>query len=418
MKSIDQSGISVEIADRIKLQFTSNEIVKLGVREYLLAASSMEHTVNNSCADRITMNTCKIPQNIRDNLESAIDSDSSSNHTSSLDDPHLALLSGNQYDISIDDEEDYVTGFDEMEEEQMQLEECLAVSGDTSSFSRCVDKTLLQVFREWLGCPETLGITEAAFTKLFELMHFYKPTFTDADLKCFPTTGKGLVYLNPKYFENIKFRNLSEYREETDDYPEIVAQKKRVPVRKKVAMTIANVKLFAERDNLAVAATNNSAAEAAAGSDSDDEDKTSVRSVICNSSDDELCNIGEQNDGNEADDDDDEENNVFNKGPRNQSIPDLNEVECQVQEIDLGDMDGVDKQMELDEENNKIKQEMAYFGIENVLTGKNPGLIDHSGFENVLKAMMVLNNTVLSDFFVDKCFGEFDTIMVSEYNCT
>jgi hypothetical protein len=60
--------------------------------------------------------------------------------------------------------------------------------------------------------------------------------------------------------------------------------------------------------------------------------------------------------------------------------------------------------MQVEAENNKTVQEMAYFGVENVLTGQNPGLLDQKGLENVLKALLVLNKHILSDFFVDKCF--------------
>jgi hypothetical protein len=207
--------------------------------------------------------------------------------------------------------------------------------------------------------------------------------------------------LPKKHFARIKFRDLNEYRPETDDFPEpVIVKRKRVRILSKTVTATA----FTMKEPTVSAQL----PESELPDDSDDEeDNVSIVSEFCSSNSEagdepDTCDKQDsenESDGNEADDESDNE-----KSSQFEEEEEEEEVECIVQELNINDIDGVDQQMKDNEANNKLVQEMAYFGIEHVLTGRNPGLIDHRGFQNVLKAMLVLNNTILSDFFVDKCF--------------
>jgi hypothetical protein len=193
------------------------------------------------------------------------------------------------------------------------------------------------------------------------------------------------VKLPKKHFANVKFRNLNEYRPVTDDFPEPI--KKTKPLRGLAAKRVAGPSLPA------LLPLNDERSDEEESGD-EEEDNISVISERCNSSDD---------DGNAADTECEE----GQRRPKQTRMPPPQELACQVEQVivsDQKDADGVDRQMQVEAENNKTVQEMAYFGVENVLTGQNPGLLDQKGLENVLKALLVVNKHILSDFFVDKCF--------------
>jgi hypothetical protein len=238
-----------------------------------------------------------------------------------------------------------------------------------------------------LGSPSTLGITEASFGELLRRIHLYKPTFTPKDLNSFPKTGKGLVYLPKKHFVNIIFRDLHEYSRDTDDFANIAMKEQPVNVVPNNTTETPDDLAIPEMDLIAVIEQHHC---------SDDVDDVSDTRSVCSEDDD---------DGNIADDESDADENEVTEFIENDAI--IKEV------LVIGDVDGIDQQIKLIEENNKLIQEMAYLGIENVLVGKNPGLIDHRSYENVLKTMMVLNNSVLSGYFVDKLFTKTNNLQVS-----
>jgi hypothetical protein len=391
-ETVSEGGISPEVAQRIRDQFSPNHIKKLGIGVYLLDATvvPIDNFVRNEpVSGLVRTRAIEILQPIPDS--------SSANEMPLLDEPEeQPFIDGDedQYDIGSDDEQI----IDEVDKKEDVWE------WEVENTAHQRQKTMLEVFRAWLGCPQTLGITEAAFSQLFLLFQLYKPTISAEGWKKFPITGKGLVYLPKKHFANVKFRNLRDYQKDTDKFPDIVVMKK--PAIRRVRKIItANALLTTNHP--ALSALNRLAVVEKEDDESDgDDDDESVVSELCSSSDSDGDDVIHENDGNEADCEDNNENQKL--------IIESDEDECEVEEVAIDDdvdgvdVDGVDKQIQFDEANNKCVQEMAYFGVENVLIGKNPGLVDHRGFENVLKAMMVLNNTVLSDYFVNKCFDRFD----------
>jgi hypothetical protein len=207
-------------------------------------------------------------------------------------------------------------------------------------------KELADVISEWSVSLRNIGYSQASYDELFKLIHKYKPTFTKEDLKKFPKSGKGLCYLPEGCYKNITFRNLLDYDEETNDFPE---------------------------------------------NDYDDNSST-TSSVSVNSrrSDDEdACDADESD--NELDE-----------------IAVLPAVDCYDR--------GIEPQIALIEENKIAVQELAYFGIENVLTGKCPGILDCREYVNVLKAIATLDENALSDDMVNELFKkELDEVSYLSY---
>jgi hypothetical protein len=389
--SVRQCGISGIIADRIRYLLSPSEIRKLGLEQYLVEAIVVPRELPMCSDDRI-MPTRRLPGKVIFEVGPV---DLPSNDVPPMDDSVAEPFE------SIPERE-----WEDFDEEQFLIEEVdteQQFNGFVNHLEQidelhCSKKTLLEVFRLWLGFPETLGITEAAFSKLFELFQLYKPSFCEDDLRRFPKTGKGLVYLPKKHFANVRFRDLNEYCPATNDFPtQIMKPKGRVrQIPQKVTGRIRTA-----IEPPAIPPTTKSTEES-----SDEEDNVSVTSELCKSGSDDEEIVDD--DGNEADNEGDD--NVSNHSEDELIVEENN---------DPGDYDGVNAQMKQNEADNKFVQELAYFGIENVLTGKNPGLIDHRGFENVLKAMLVLNTSVLSDFFVDKCFpNPKDINMVSKKTIT
>jgi hypothetical protein len=380
IKGLRESSLSAVVAERLRFTFSPIEIDKLRLQHHIDKALAKQiETDSNSNKGRLaTVRSVDVTSVIPFDDDEAMSVDNA-------DIPLASIVEGEEeeYDFS-DDDQNFIEEIDGAQD--LDIDPSVVLYQESNCEQ--VRYTMLDVFRIWLGCPSTLPHTQQSFTGLFTLLHLHKPTMLPDNYKGLPRTGNGFLLLPKKYFENVKFRNLNEYRPKTDDFPEPKVSEKRIPIRRKLKPIN---KPPSQPNHLALVAQNE---EQESESDSEEDDNISIVSERCNSSDDD--------DGNAAD----SEGEGAVERPRKLPNP-LQHLDCEVEQVissNLKDADGVDSQMQLEAENNKQIQEMAYFGIENVLTGRNPGLFDQKGFENVLKAMLVLNENILSEFFVDKCF--------------
>jgi hypothetical protein len=368
---------------------SKREIAKLGLKQRIEQALVEPTAINQVPNDqpvhnRIQSTSASVhfqcPVNTVESADTVMETTSGNNNNDTNNAP---ILEGDDDEYGFSDEDQYSN-------QQVDDEDLEVYSPISSNIAKGtnVQKTLLEVLREWLANPTTLGITEEAITQLVRLIHLYKPTFGPNDLPRFPTTGKGIVKLPKKHFVHVKFRDLNEYRSDTKDFPEVVITKK-IPVRSP-PKRITETKV---QPPSAVAGRNNEEDEDI--SDNNEEDNISLVSEQCDDSDSD-----DGRDGNLADSEG--EGDEVEKPMLVDHLEDC-DVEMVVGD-DVNDADGVNKQMDDDENNKKLVSEMAYFGVENVLTGRNPGLLDHRGFQNVIKAIALLSDYCLSDFFVDKFF--------------
>ena len=243
-------------------------------------------------------------------------------------------------------------------------------------------RSLPKIIRDWSCSPETIGAPYRVFTDLLQRIHFHKPNFRyDKEKKNVPETGEGLCRLPKAEYANIKFRDLLLYSKEDNDFLEIepssTNNSERMPPR---------VNMGSRAGSETAANTAQSTTVAAADVDDGEEDiaDSSSGSDDSSSSDDELAAEGDDSDPDYA---------------RNPGVPHRPE-----EVVHRGG--GVEEQMTFEEESKKGYQQMAYFGIQNVLTGKNPGLRNDVLLVNTLKAIAVLNDKALSDEVVDFLFPD------------
>jgi hypothetical protein len=234
-------------------------------------------------------------------------------------------------------------------------------------------KNLRTVLQEWLATPAAMAIPQACVTDLLQRFHGNEHIFAKGQLDNLWKTGSGLARIPVRVYKDIKFRNLLDYRPETDDFPTPVPKISQAAKKKQSS----NILPDDECDS------NNKR-------DWNDEEGSGIES----SSDDDSC----RSSGAEADDDNDSD--YKGDGGR----------------IQLRDEYGIEAQLQNDAVHNCPIQEMAYFGIEKVLVGENPGIFDYEGYTNALRTIALLDPNAFSDRLVGDLFKGLPITAVSWIN--
>jgi hypothetical protein len=329
-------------------------------------------------------------------IEINLSTDNSSNNGLYEEFPALKYSNTEEYDVCVS--KDYVDERGMCADEFIQEKE---------------NKDIRTVMSEFSATPYAISLPQAGYTDLFRRFFRNPHIFAEGQLDNLWKTGKGLTQIPQKFYAHIIFRNLLEYRPETDDFPPPPAPPKVKPKKKsKSCFVIPDDPLLSDcgsdsEESLSGASfcSVSDGEKAAVESDielSENEDRSSCSSGD-EADDDEELDKGDV--AAEKKDDDDEAKDPNYKGDGGQ---------IRVADLDIG---GVEDQIAYDAINNRDIQEMAYFGIEKVLTGVNPGILDYQGYSNVLKAMAVLNDTTLSDALVVELFKK-SPIKVSYLICT
>jgi hypothetical protein len=212
-----------------------------------------------------------------------------------------------------------------------------------------------QIFKKFATHPGC-RVSQEAWTSMLRDIQNHKPTLTENDLKKLPKTGRGIDYLKKAYSKHILFRDLSEYDADADE--------------------------FAYTDF------------------SQDFDRWHHDVVVP----DPMDESDEVDDGEDNDDSEMEEEPI-NYMPSEEVLAD---DECSDRETDRSEGAVFEKDVLIDMEKDDVdadgwnEQGMCYFGIENVLMGRNPGMLDIRGYENALKAVATLQPDSLSEEIVDK----------------
>lgn len=212
-------------------------------------------------------------------------------------------------------------------------------------------RSLDEILRDWLRSPCTLSVTQGMLDDLLRRFHHHQPTFGPQDLKKLPTTGKGLLKIPNRFYDKVVFRNLLNYNPVTNDF------------------SLVNDVLIEESTN----------------------DETQEPDI---NSDDSSSSIASSEDLDDADDDSDY-------------------VGGDATPLVLVNDHGVEAQLDFEEQNKKGVQDMAYLGIENVLCGRNPGVVGDCLLENALRAICASDKHALSDAIVDRLFEKENV----EVNC-
>jgi hypothetical protein len=246
------------------------------------------------------------------------------------------------------------------------VEKEMKLRADDCLLEKKRNKNLRNVLADWINDPRTLGISQISFTQLFQGLHDNPHIFAEGQLKNVWKTGSGATRVPAKMSKNILFRNLLDYRFEKDDF---------APRAQTVSSPAVNKN---QRSN--VIPDDVSASAIIVDHSWIDEEDSEIES----SSDD-----GSFSSGAEADDDSNDSDYNGDGG------------QIKVCEIDKH---GVEAQIKDDAENNRAIQEMAYFGIEKVLLGENPGIFGYDGYTNALRVIALSNPNALSDRIVRDLF--------------
>lgn len=267
--------------------------------------------------------------------------------------------------------------------------------------------SLREIFKQWSCSPRTLSLSQMAYTDLFRLIHKNRPAFDETELWNFPKTGKGLAYLPANCYDHVTFRDLNKYNAEKDIF--VDENDLREPYEK-----------WAFFDDNEMEEDNNNVNDGY-----DQEDDCNIDSQLSQSNnhffESQYVNDSQLSQCYEVEERDDEniQSLVSQGGQSNSSSSDgdgdesNSDIACGDDETESSIRDNVSANYSDDvkkciaKEELKVDQplqEMCYFGIENVLRGINPGIFDMKGYENVLKVISVLDETALSDDFVDRLF--------------
>jgi hypothetical protein len=245
-------------------------------------------------------------------------------------------------------------------------------------------KDLRTVMQEWHATPRALGTTQASMNDLLDLFHANDHIFAKGQLKNLWKTGKGMAQIPVRFYNDIRFRNLLDYRTETDDFISVAA-----PINKKDKKKRAVIIPDDECDD----SIENCAFQPEFGWNDIIEDPSDVESSIGDSE------ASSDDSGDDADDD-----------------SDYNGDGGQIRVCDI-DIHGVEQQLKDDAANNRPIQEMAYFGIEKVLIGENPGIFDYGGYTNALRTIALLDDSAFSDRIVGDLFKSLPIAAVSFHIC-
>jgi hypothetical protein len=265
-----------------------------------------------------------------------------------IDEPE-DISSGSENEVDVDDPGDAPM---EYEEEEVIPEH-----------RRMSWRQLLKKFNTHPGCR----VSNDAWTSFLRDVQKHKPTLNNKDLKQLPKTGRGLTYLKKKYYDHIVFRDLLEYEPDDDEfaYSNFSQDFDRWHHEEIVPEPLLE---FEDKDE----------EETVENAHDDEEIMDDDGGTTCN-------------DVQTEDDADDE-----------CSEKDIDEIEGFLLEKDVQiDMEKCDEN-----EDGWLDQGMCYFGIENVLMGRNPGILDVRGYENVLKAIATLKPDSLSDEIVNKLWDD------------
>lgn len=252
-------------------------------------------------------------------------------------------------------------------------------------------KSLSDIIHDWSSSPVTIGVAHVVYTDLLRRIHFHKPTFAPDDLKDLVKTGRGLCLLPKSAYENIKFRNLLLYDKVTNDFLDPVADENENPPANNGTVEVMRCRANEEAAPVTRAQTTNS---------TDIQTKLPVVDVNEFDDDDDGYSI----DGDDEDEDDDDMETIcVGEVEFDPSYAGDGGVPLSIEEV-AAVSDGVELQMQYEEENKVGVQEMAYFGIENVLTGIHPGLRNDMLLLNSIRALAVLEEGLMSDTFVNFLF--------------
>lgn len=244
----------------------------------------------------------------------------------------------------------------------------------------CVKRRFVDVLKEWVCGPANLGLPQSTLTDFCRLMHKHRPLLSEQDYKSIPQTGRGLVYVSKKHFDNIIFREMEDYRPEDDEFVGTGAYF--VPMKKKDEGISED----------AVA----SAAELAVVVEDEEPPIDLVGGRDETESDIDDDDVGDDDDIYEASGSSDDEQQP-------QPAP----GKITVSAVSNDDYEtGVNEQIAADKAKIMVSGSMTYFGIENVLLGRNPGVLDNRGLRKALKAIAILKEKALSDNFVKILFGD------------
>jgi hypothetical protein len=221
--------------------------------------------------------------------------------------------------------------------------------------------TLTQILKNFNTLPG-VKVANEGWTTVLKDIHKHKPKCeTEEDVKKLPEriklffkklpeTGRGMTYLGKTSYDHILFRDLLEYEEEED--------------------------VFVDSPN------------------TEDFDRWHYEEIVPEP-------VLEDDEKTESDDDEPLPANEHDDADDEGSEKGDAELEGFFLEKDI-DNDlkrDMDKHDDID---GWFGQQTVYFGIENVLMGRNPGILDVQGYQNVLKAMALLEPTSLSKEIVDK----------------
>jgi hypothetical protein len=244
-------------------------------------------------------------------------------------------------------------------------------------------KSWTQLFKYFNTLPG-VRVSNEAWTILLRAVQKHKPTLTEDDLKEMPKTGRGITYLSKVLYDRMLFRDLTEYCEEddmftTDDTCHEDFEKWHKDENVEDLLLSISDHDYSSDDEHHL-------------QDQEEEEKGEEEN---NNDDESFPNEAESQDEDQQADDEDsdkgEDDNPF-KGV---------EIERDIERDLLNDMENADDNID-----GWFDQSTCYLGIENVLMGRNPGIVDIRGYENVLKVMATLNHNSLSDEIVDMLWDQ------------
>jgi hypothetical protein len=241
------------------------------------------------------------------------------------------------------------------------------------------NKDLRTIISEFYADPRTLGTTQAALGVLLRGCHKNEHVFSKGQLDNLWKTGSGAAKIPKRMYKNILFRDLLQFNPITKDFPLPEPKSNQATKNRKQNSTPDYDEIRGSVDAEPII-WNSTIAESDIESDSDE-------------------SYGSCNSGDEADDDDDNDSDYKGDGGR-----------IKVSEIDVH---GIEPQLKNDAANNRTRQEMAYFGIEKVLLGENPGILDYDGYTNALRTIALVDSNAFSDRIVTDLFKGLPIAMVS-----